>query len=470
MPWLPSAQTLRASLRHRVEAEVSLPHEALTVTRPPLEFRGAALAAQTLTTPEWMLCGPADTGKTIAALTRLDSLARTYAGSQHVMMRKTYTSAVASVVQSFVRKVLPTMTEPGVYSDVQVYGGEHPQWFDYDNGSRVWVGGMDNPNKVLSTERDTVYVNQAEELTLADWEYLTTRANGRAGTMPYGMVFGDCNPGGPGHWIRKREGLQLLESRHEDNPSLFDGQGNILEAGVGRMAVLDRLTGVRKERLRFGRWVNAEGAVYEFDEAVHLIDPFVVPLNWRRLRVVDFGYTNPFVCQWWAVDHDGRMYLYREIYMTRRTVQAHAPKILALSGLDAIETTVADHDAEDRATLEAYGIPTEAAVKSISVGIQKVEERLKRAGDGKPRLFVFRDACVEVDESLAEARKPTRTAEEFAVYMWPKGSDGKPLKEVPVDDNNHGMDAMRYAVMYVEAGRREGEVGYGRNPLEGYRG
>jgi hypothetical protein len=45
-------------------------------------------------------------------------------------------------------------------------------------------------------------VNQAEELMLADWEYLTTRTNGRAGNMPYGMVFGDCNPGGPQYWIR----------------------------------------------------------------------------------------------------------------------------------------------------------------------------------------------------------------------------------------------------------------------------
>ena len=30
--------------------------------------------------------------------------------------------------------------------------------------------------------------------------------------------------------------------------------------------------------------------------------------------MVDFGYTNPFTCQWWAMDHDGRLYLYREIF------------------------------------------------------------------------------------------------------------------------------------------------------------
>jgi hypothetical protein len=36
------------------------------------------------------------------------------------------------------------------------------------------------------------------------------------------------------------------------------------------------------------------------------------------------------------------------------------------------------------------------------------------------------------------------------VYAWPKGSDGKPLKEVPVDADNHGMDALRYLVAEVD--------------------
>ena len=33
--------------------------------------------------------------------------------------------------------------------------------------------------------------------------------------------------------------------------------------------------------------------------------------------------------------------------------------------------------------------------------------------------------------------------------MWPEGVDGKPVKEVPVDRYNHGMDAMRYAIVRI---------------------
>ena len=42
--------------------------------------------------------------------------------------------------------------------------------------------------------------------------------------------------------------------------------------------------------------------------AVHVVDPFDIPTDWSRYLSIDFGYTNPFVAQWWALDHDGRLY------------------------------------------------------------------------------------------------------------------------------------------------------------------
>jgi phage terminase large subunit len=209
--------------------------------------------------------------------------------------------------------------------------------------------------------------------------------------------------------------------------------------------------------------VSAEGTVYEFDARLHLIDPFPIPAAWTRFRSIDFGYTNPFVCGWWALDPDGRMYLYREIYMTQRTVRQHADQIKRLERWyvnddgktpnpqrERIEATVADHDAEDRATLHECGIYTRPADKAISPGIQAVESRLAVAGDGRPRLFVVRGCLVERDEELAAAHKPVCTEQEFDVYVWPKGADGRPVKEVPVDLNNHGMDQTRYAVRWAD--------------------
>jgi len=393
---------------------------------------------------EVMVAGPADTGKTWGCLSYANALLWKYPGAQGVILRKTYAALVASALRTYLRISGDTGIKP--------YGGEKPEWFDYPNGSRLWVAGLDNAGKALSTERDFVYVNQAEELTLGEWEILTTRCSGRGAVMPYTRCFGDCNPGPPFHWIKQRVTLRLLESRHEDNPDLFDEAGQLTAGGARRLEILDALTGARKERLRYGRWVQQEGVVYEgWDRAVHVLDRMPAGWqDWRKLRSVDFGYTNPFCCQWWAVDGDGRMYLYRELYRTGRLVRDHAADIRRLSGEERYEVTVADHDAEDRATLHAEGILTQPAHKAVTPGLQAVARRLHVAPDGKPRLYVVEGALAERDESLAERRQPLSTEQEFEVYAWPKGQDGRPLKEEPVKLYDHGMDAARYATAHVD--------------------
>lgn len=420
-------------------------------TTPVLTFRGASLRAQSITTHEWMIAGAAETGKTLAALWRLDTLLKTTPNSSYALVRKVAADIGPTVLRTYQRVV--ALSGSGAAG----YGGNNPQWYDYPNGARLWIGGMDRPGKVLSGERDGIYVNQAEELTLEDWETLTTRTTGRGAVTETPMLFGDCNPGPPTHWIINRPSLEVLYSRHEENPTLYDDAGILTEQGQRSLAILDALTGIRHKRLRLGLWVAAEGVVYdEYDRSVHLIDRFPIPADWRRIRSIDFGYTNPFGCQWWAIDGDGRMYLYREIYMSQRTVRVHAGQIERLSEGEHYDYTVSDHDAEDRATLDENGIHTTAAIKAVTPGIQAVQERLKPAGDGKPRLFILKQSLVERDEVLAERHKPLSTEQEFESYMWPKGTNGKPVKEEPVKADDHGMDAMRYAVMAEDVGTSQG--------------
>jgi hypothetical protein len=125
-----------------------------------------------------------------------------------------------------------------------------------------------------------------------------------------------------------------------------------------------------------------------WNPAVHLIDWFEIPSDWPRVWFVDFGFTNPFCWQAWALDHDGCMFRYREIYQTRRLVEDHASEILgATAGEPAPVAVITDHDAEDRATLERHlGFGTHPAIKSISDGIQACASRMKIAGDGRANL------------------------------------------------------------------------------------
>jgi phage terminase large subunit len=397
-----------------------------------------------------LLSGPAGTGKSRACLEVLHFNATEYPGYRGLICRKTRESITESALVTFEEKVVPRD------SPILIEGGQrrNRQSYQYPNGSVIVVGGLDKPSRTLSTEYDQVFVQEAIELTEDEWELLTRPL--RNGKMPHQQLIADTNPDRPTHWLKRRcdaGKTLLLESRHEDNPALWDQEHKQwTEAGRQYIAVLDSLTGPRYHRLRHGRWVQAEGLVYEaWDAAVHVIDRFPIPASWQRVLSIDFGFTNPFVAQWWAIDGDGRMYLYREIYHTRRLVEDHAHAILHLMrGEPQVDAIVCDTDAEDRATLEKHlGIGTTAAVKDVSPGIQAVAARLRRAGDDKPRLFILRDSPVERDSDLEDRKLPCCTAEELDSYVWNTAANRKQGEE-PLKKDDHGCDALRYAVMHAE--------------------
>jgi phage terminase large subunit len=463
--------------------------------------------------PECILEGPYETGKTRACLEKLNALLGKYKNARALMVRGTYSSLVNSAVITYEQKVLPY--PPGHRRcGVEKLGKSKPELYIYPNGSVIVLGGLDNPDKFLSAEFDFVYINQAEEIPLDAYEKLVGRATGRAGNAPYSQILSDCNPDVPTHWILSRDRLVRFKSRHEDNPTLYDQQtGELTAQGVISMEALDALTGVRYKRGRKGLWAGVEGMVYEeWSRDIHLIDRFEIPHSWRRIRVVDFGYTNPFVCLWIAIDEDERMYVYRQIYMSQRTVARHLVDIQIHSRGESYETTICDHDAEDRATLAQHtiiddpplverlsaagfavrnktvklqGINHQAADKRVTVGIEKMQQRLKVAGDGRPRFFVMRDSLIEVDEIIRHKFKPTTLEDEFPGYAWEQPKEGKAAKEEPGKVDDHGMDAVRYGAMYLDArqvsaqvlpqatllaGSREQERGTRRNDTRGFYG
>lgn len=404
------------------------------------------------------MCGPAGTGKSRAIIERLHAIAEKYPGCRLAMIRKTRASLTTTGIITYQKIVLP----PGA-AEVNY------QQASYPNGSVIVFAGMDKASKIMSSEYDVIYVQEATELTEADWESLTTRL--RWGHVPYQMMIADCNPGAPGHWINRRakDGrCVMLDSRHEENPRLWarydpgnpdhgptpwEGYGWTPD-GQAYLGKLDALTGARYLRLRKGIWAASEGMVYDgYDPKIHLVDRFDVPREWRRIWSIDFGLTNPFVWQVWAQDPDGRLYRTLEIYRTQRLVEQHAQDILRIGVANKEPWPIAiicDHDAEGRATLERHlNRGTGIAYKAIRAGIQAVQSRLKPAVDGKPRLFFMRDALAERDDALYDAKLPTCTEEEIESYIWPPGRGDR--AEVPVDRDNHGMDAMRYCVAYADS-------------------
>lgn len=429
--------------------------------------RGACADLMRYRGKEVLLSGPAGTGKSRACLEKLHMVMVRNPGARALMIRKTLVSLTSSGVVTYKTHVAK---EAIASRGVVYFGGsrDEPPGYRYSNGSFVALGGMDDPVKVMSTEYDLIYVQEATQLTLTDWENLTTRL--RNGAVSFQQLIADANPWTPTHWLKQRcdsGTTKIMYSWHTDNPRLYNADGTKTPEGVEYMAVLDNLTGVRRLRLRDGKWVSAEGMVYEsWNPSVHVIDRFDIPDSWKRYWTIDFGFTNPFVLQCWAVDPDDRLILYREIYHTRRLVEDHAKQILSLvrRPIEGVEdpdwenpahwewtepkpqAVICDHDAEGRGTFaRKTGLPTRAAYKSVTDGIQYVDSRLSVDATGKPRIMLMRDSLVERDPQLKVSERPQCTEEEVPGYIWDI-TEGKQPKESPVKENDHGCDAMRYVV------------------------
>lgn len=438
-----------------------------TVTELRHEYhpRGAAREVMRHRDGEVLLSGPAGTGKSRACLEKLNIAALKYPGMVGLIVRQVRDTLSATALQTFEKFVI---AEQLATSAVVYFGGSgrRPARYVYNNGSEIWLAGLDKPSKIMSTEFDMIYIQEATEVTPNGWESLTTRL-GRTPTMPYQQLIADCNPDSNTHWLNLRcasDATVKLESRHRDNPLLCGGDGEWTEQGKAYMAKLDKLTGVRRLRLRDGIWAAAEGVIWgSFDPARHIVDPFPVPDSWPRFWAVDFGMVHPFVWQAWAVDPDGRLFCYRQLQMTKRIVEDHAKQILAAVAPGGVwiepkpQRIICDHDAEDRETLRRHlGLANHPADKRVKPGLDAVEARFR-----DDRLFFMRDGQVTItrpglpdvdttygllerDQQLVDARKPTRAEEEIGGYVWDVN------KEQPVKENDDGCDCTRYVVSHFD--------------------
>ena len=420
--------------------------------------RGAAITVLESHAPMICAAGPAGTGKTMACLVKIMLLCLKYPGSRYWLIRKTRESLTSTTLVTWREKVAAELLANKV---CEFYGGsvEEPAQYRFSNGSVIMLAGLDKPSKLLSSEVDAVFIDEATEVTEADVETISTRL--RNGRTPHPQILMATNPGAPSHWIRRAATagrIELITSLHEDNPMLFTADGELTKAGAAYIGRLDMLTGVRLERLRHGRWAAAEGVIFEdWNPTIHLINSFGLPRAWPRYWSIDWGHTNPTVVQFWAVDPDGRLFLYREWVRTLMLVKDHAEKILSIVAPKGKwrepkpKAIIADHDGEARGQWRQHvGIGTKPADKRVVTGIEAMQARLRVAGDGRPRLFVMRNALVDRDPHMVERQAPIGLAEEIEAYVWAPDREGRATREEPVKVHDHSMDAARYMVMHLD--------------------
>jgi phage terminase large subunit len=293
-------------------------------TRPVYQPYGAARELMRCRDREVLLSGPSGTGKSMGCLQKID-LAASQKPMRAAIVRKLRTALTQAALVTFREKVLPPPPNA-------IWFHHEDQEFRYPNGSRVVVAGLDDPRKVLSTDFDLIYVQEATELDEQDWLILLTRLRNNA--LSYQQLFADCNPSYPNHWLKERAdggAITLLESRHEDNPQLFDhASRDWTTFGTQYLHTLDSLTGYLHKRLRLGLWVAAEGMFFpEYSPDDHSVEPFDIPADWPRWISVDYGFAVPFCALWHARNPETRQVVtYRELYGTGLRDEQQADLIL----------------------------------------------------------------------------------------------------------------------------------------------
>lgn len=193
----------------------------------------------------------------------------------------------------------------------------------------------------------------------------------------------------------------------------------------------------------YGEFMDVGGRVYpEFDEHIHVIEPFDIPFDWQDKLSIDPGFKNPLSCHWYAVDYDSNVYVVAEHYDKDKDIAYHSAKILEISErlnwhrasngmINALIDSAANQTtlASSRSVADLfydYGILVNTNVnKDVFTGIQRVKSYLKSA-DGKTKLYIF-NTC-------------TNLIREIKSYRWGKG-------ESPIKEDDHSMDELRYYIM-----------------------
>ncbi len=231
-------------------------------------FRNNLKLFQDCTDKYIILSGPARTGKSYAALYKMNQLALKYPGMRGLIVRKTRESLNESALVTFEHDVL------GDDNPIIPRGHRFARHsYKYANGSEIVVAGLqasgkDQRARIMSTQWDCVFVNETTELLEEEWAKLSSRLS--SFQMPFQQIIGDCNPDSPNHWVYKYnlgKRVTWFETYLRDNPKWWEENSNEQDGGhwtkegADVYDTLDRLPGILRERLFEGKWVQASGLV-----------------------------------------------------------------------------------------------------------------------------------------------------------------------------------------------------------------
>ncbi len=270
------------------------------------------------------------------------------------------------------------------------------------------------------------------------------------------------NPGSVGHkWLKRlfieREFKEnenpkdyaFVQSFVHDNPALMDSDPEYVK----------RLEAEPNEALRkaflYGDWDIFAGQFFsEINRQVHFINPFPIPPHWNRFGAYDYGFNHPAAFGWFATDHDGNVFMYRELVRASQRIDQFAAAIKQfddtaklypiVAGLDCWTTKHVSNDTTPPTIADDFknhGVLFKRAVTDRVQGANQVRNYLAfqnlASGRTKPRLFIFNTCPITFECLTRMLHDPKRPEDVLKV----DAVDGDP------NSGDDAYDMLRYAMM-----------------------
>lgn len=301
-------------------------------------------------------------------------------------------------------------------------------------GQKIYFRGLDDPLKVTSITVKTgvlcwMWIEEAYEvLNEADFNMLDESIRGATPVGLFKQITITLNPWNERHWIKKRffdaenDGDILAKTtNYLCNEFLDDADKRVFER-------MKRDNPRRYQVAGLGNWGIVDGLVFEnWEERAFNIQELLRQRQLKTLFGLDFGYTNdPSAFFAGAVDEIKKeIYVFDEMYKTAMTNKMIYEEIHHLGyAKERIRADNAEPKSIDN--LYEYGLK---GIRKARKGPDSINNGIQTIQDYK---IIIHPSCVNF-------------LTEITNYTWAEDKFGKKLNK-PIDDFNHLMDAMRYAL------------------------
>jgi hypothetical protein len=222
------------------------------------------------------------------------------------------------------------------------YGGNN-------QGAMIFLGHCENEDDVHHYDSMQISLYTPDELTsFTEWIYLYIgfeRVRSPKGSGLPEIIRAAGMPGGIGHgWVFKRfvkpdsRGGKVIVGRGGNKRIyIYATQADNPYIDLTYAQSLDALPDAEKKAKKFGDWNAFQGQVFnefrdrkykdEPDNAIHVIEPFVIPDWWPRIVVGDWGFAAMTWIGYAAISPSKRIYIYREQNWVKTKIAEWAPYV-----------------------------------------------------------------------------------------------------------------------------------------------